>query len=64
MEFNTIKIEEIYFQEGEKQRDTYLNQSNLMCIMLFVKYDTFYWNKGVNLYIQNQARLFMVDLDW
>ena len=35
-----------------------------MCIMLFVKNDKFYWNKSVNLYIQNQARLFMVDWDW
>ena len=31
VEFNTIKIEELYFQEGEKQRDN-CNQCCLHCL--------------------------------
>ena len=43
MEFNTIKIEKLYFQEGEKQRDSCYAVINAVSIALGVNFTNNYF---------------------
>ena len=43
MEFNTIKIEELYFQESEKQRDNCYAVINAVSIALGVNFTNNYF---------------------